>query len=45
MFKGLGVPWATSVLGFASLALIPVPILFFKFGAKIRTFSKYVPTL
>ena len=45
MYHNLGVPWATSVLAFISLALIPVPILFYRFGAKIRTFSKYVPTL
>lgn len=27
MFEGLGVPWATSVLAFVAVALIPVPIL------------------
>lgn len=43
MFHNLGISWATSTLAFIAIALIPVPILFFKFGAKIRTFSKYVP--
>ena len=44
MFHNLGVPWATSTLAFISVAAVPVPILFYKFGAKIRSFSKYVPT-
>lgn len=43
MFDRLGVPWASSVLAFIAVALFPVPILFYKFGAKIRTFSRYVP--
>ena len=30
MFKNLGVPWATSVLGFISVAMIPIPVIFFK---------------
>lgn len=29
MYQNLGVPWATSLLAFISLALAPVPILFF----------------
>jgi hypothetical protein len=45
MFHQLGVPWATSTLGFISLALVPVPILFYKFGARIRSKSKFVPSL
>lgn len=27
MFRGLGVQWATSVLGFIALIMIPVPVL------------------
>ena len=45
MFNQLGVPWATSTLAFISLALVPVPILFYKFGARIRSKSKFVPSL
>ena len=44
MFENLGVPWATSTLGFISVALIPVPVVFYVFGARIRGWSKYVPT-
>ncbi|KAK5171046.1 uncharacterized protein LTR77_004190 [Saxophila tyrrhenica] len=43
MFRKLGVPWATSTLAFIACALLPVPVLFYKFGAKIRSMSKYVP--
>ncbi|KAF1988061.1 MFS general substrate transporter [Aulographum hederae CBS 113979] len=43
MFHNLGIPWATSLLGFLSLALFPVPILFYIYGERIRKSSKYVP--
>ncbi|KAH7383974.1 major facilitator superfamily domain-containing protein [Pyrenochaeta sp. MPI-SDFR-AT-0127] len=41
MYKALGVSWATSLLGFLSLAMIPIPYLFFKYGPSIRARSKY----
>lgn len=41
MYKNLGVGWATSVLGFASLALVPVPFVFIAFGPEIRKRSKF----
>lgn len=44
MFHTLGVNWATSLLGFITVALFPVPILFFFYGHKIRKMSKYAPT-
>ena len=44
MYNNLGVAWATSVLGFITLAMFPVPILFFIYGKKIRALSKYSPT-
>ncbi|KAI1296157.1 MFS general substrate transporter [Xylaria venustula] len=40
LYSGLGVPWATSTLGFISVALAPVPVLFFFYGKKIRSWSK-----
>ncbi|KAF4177948.1 hypothetical protein CNMCM8927_000594 [Aspergillus lentulus] len=40
LYHNLGVPWATSVLAFISLALAPVPFFFYKYGAKIRSCSK-----
>ena len=44
MYHTLGVPWATSLLGFLCVAFLPVPILFFKFGKFIRSKSRYSPT-
>lgn len=44
MYHNLGVQWATSALAFISLALVPVPILFWIYGAKIRSMSRYVMT-
>lgn len=40
MYHHLGVAWATSVLGFISIAMIPIPVLFWKYGAQIRAWSK-----
>lgn len=40
MYNNLGVPWATSTLGFISLALAPLPVVYYVSGKKIRGFSK-----
>lgn len=40
MFHRLGVEWATSLLAFLSLAMIPIPVLFWKYGKEIRKWSK-----
>lgn len=44
MYHTMGVAWATSLLGFLTVAFLPVPILFFVYGKKIRQMSKYSPT-
>lgn len=44
MYHTLGVNWASSLLGFLTVAFLPVPILFFIYGKKIRQMSKYSPT-
>jgi len=41
VYKALGIDWATSLLGFVSIALLPIPWVLFKFGPKIRAKSKY----
>lgn len=41
MYAGLGVGWASSLLGFVALALAPVPWVLFKFGRQIRSKSRY----
>lgn len=43
MYAKLGVPWATSLLAFLCVALIPVPIAFFMYGHKLRSMSKFSP--
>ncbi|KAL9045817.1 MAG: hypothetical protein Q9214_001205 [Letrouitia sp. 1 TL-2023] len=40
MYKRLGIAWATSLLGFLSVAMVPIPVLFYIFGEKIRGWSK-----
>lgn len=41
MYKNLGIDWATSLLGFISVALIPIPWVLFKWGHLIRSKSNY----
>ncbi|KAI9867122.1 MAG: hypothetical protein M1813_009400 [Trichoglossum hirsutum] len=45
MFKSLGVNWAASLLGFVALAMVPIPVVFYVYGAKIREKSKFAPTM
>lgn len=41
MYDALGLGWGNSLLGFLSLAFIPVPILFRVYGERIRTSKKF----
>ncbi|CAN9154833.1 unnamed protein product [Alternaria alternata] len=41
MYDALGIGWATSLLGFLSLGMVPIPFLFFKYGPAIRAKSRY----
>ncbi|PGH23747.1 hypothetical protein AJ80_02176 [Polytolypa hystricis UAMH7299] len=45
MYHKLGVEWAGSLLGFLTAAMIPVPLLFYMYGKKIRAKSRFVPKL
>ncbi len=40
MYHNLGVPWATSTLAFFAIAFIPIPIVFYIFGHRIRELSR-----
>ncbi|KAI0105025.1 major facilitator superfamily domain-containing protein [Nemania sp. FL0031] len=40
LYHNLGVSWATSLLAFIGIALIPIPVLFYKYGHRIRSWSK-----
>ena len=41
MFDRLGVEWAVSLLGFFSLAMVPIPFVFRAFGKNIRAAGKW----
>ncbi|KAI9835134.1 MAG: hypothetical protein M1819_002503 [Sarea resinae] len=40
MYHRLGVDWATSLLAFISIAMIPIPVLFYRYGHTIRKWSR-----
>ncbi|EEU34320.1 uncharacterized protein NECHADRAFT_50413 [Fusarium vanettenii 77-13-4] len=41
MYQKLGIDWASSLLGFIALSLLPVPWVLFKYGPRIRARSEY----
>lgn len=41
MYDNLGIHWASSVPGFLSLACVPMPFLFYKYGPAIRARCKF----
>ncbi|PQE31254.1 hypothetical protein CJF32_00001832 [Rutstroemia sp. NJR-2017a WRK4] len=41
ILERLGFAWTTSILGFATVALIPVPWVFFHYGPHLRSKSQY----
>jgi len=41
MYDKLGYQWATALLGFLILFMVPLPFLFEKYGARIRASSKF----
>jgi len=41
MYESLGDQWATSLLGFLALAMMPFPYIFFKYGKRIRGRSRF----
>ncbi|KAK4952275.1 hypothetical protein LTR28_006657, partial [Elasticomyces elasticus] len=43
MYQSLGVAWASSLLAFLTVAMVPAPLLFLRFGARIRSWSRYSP--
>ncbi|KAK7424210.1 hypothetical protein QQZ08_008698 [Neonectria magnoliae] len=44
MFDGMGIQWASTLLGCVAVVLAPIPFIFYKYGAKIRQRSAYAPT-
>lgn len=44
MFKALGVNWTGTLLGCVAAVLVPIPVCFYVYGAKIRERSAFAPT-
>ncbi|KAH6713033.1 MFS multidrug transporter-like protein [Leptodontidium sp. 2 PMI_412] len=44
MFAALKVNWTGTLLGCVALCLVPIPVIFYKYGAKIRGKSAFAPT-
>lgn len=40
LFSSLGVGWGNSLLGFICITLIPVPLLVYRYGARMRAAQK-----
>ena len=43
MFNGMGIQWASTLLGCVAFALVPLPIVFLLYGRKIRAKSQFAP--
>lgn len=41
MYRALGDQWATSLLAFLTVAMMPFPYLFFKYGKRLRGKSRF----
>ncbi|KAI0900991.1 MFS general substrate transporter [Annulohypoxylon nitens] len=44
MFNGLGIEWAATLLGCVAAILVPIPVVFYLYGHKIRAKSHFAPT-
>ncbi|KAB8239222.1 MFS transporter [Aspergillus alliaceus] len=41
MLQSLGIGWASSTLGFISIAMLPLPFILERYGKRLRSWSKY----
>ena len=44
MFNGMGIQWASTLLGCVAVVLVPIPVVFYLYGGKIRQKSAFAPT-
>lgn len=44
MFDGMGIQWASTLLGCLAALMVPIPLIFWLYGHKIRARSAYAPT-
>ncbi|OKL55718.1 hypothetical protein UA08_09072 [Talaromyces atroroseus] len=45
MYNRLGIQWASSLLAFLTLAMVPFPYIFFRYGKQLRQRSKFATSL
>lgn len=45
MFNNLGIQWAGTLIGCIAVVLVPIPVLFIKFGPRLRQKSRFAPTM
>jgi DHA1 family multidrug resistance protein-like MFS transporter len=43
MFEGMGIQWASTLIGAVAVVLAPMPVVFYIYGKKIRARSKFAP--
>ncbi|KAF2439556.1 MFS general substrate transporter [Karstenula rhodostoma CBS 690.94] len=43
MFNGMGIQWASTLLGCVAILMVPMPFLFYIYGKKIRAKSTFSP--
>jgi len=43
MYKNLGIQWASCLVAFLALVCVPIPFIFYRSGAQIRSWSKHAP--
>lgn len=41
----MGIQWASTLIGCVAIVMIPVPVLFYVFGRKIREKSRFAPAV
>ncbi|EEP79680.1 predicted protein [Uncinocarpus reesii 1704] len=41
MYDKLGLGWGNSLLAFIALALVPLPVIFYRYGERIRTSKRF----
>jgi hypothetical protein len=44
MYEGMGVNWASTLIGGIALMLLPIPFLFYKYGPRIRAKKQVFPS-
>jgi len=45
MFDNLGIEWAGTLLGCLAACCVPIPVVFYLYGKKLRQRSKFAPTM